>query len=237
MKDGKKSIGVIGGMGPLATQLFYRMIIEKTDAAADQEHINMVILNHATMPDRTGAILSGSMDGLMKCAAEDVAVLEQFGADYIVVPCNTFHVVMDHVQSLTDIPVINMIKETVNKIVSEYGRGARVGIMGTDGTVKWGLYHKECESNGLVPVDPDGDIQKLVMKIIYDGVKKGCPVDYADFQVIDKHFRDKQCDCVILACTELSCFKDDHELPDYYVDAMETVAETAILLCDKKLRR
>ena len=61
MKDGRKAIGVIGGMGPLATQLFYKMVIEKTDAHTDQEHINMVILNHATMPDRTDAILNDKL--------------------------------------------------------------------------------------------------------------------------------------------------------------------------------
>ena len=237
MKDGKKSIGVIGGMGPLATQLFYRMIIEKTDAATDQDHINMVILNHATMPDRTDAILNNKLDELMYHVEQDVAVLEKFGADYIIVPCNTFHVVIDHLQSVTDIPVINMIKETVKKIVVDYGKGARVGIMGTDGTVKWGLYHNECEANGLIPVSPSEEIQKLVMKIIYDGVKNGSPVDYADFEPVDKYFREQNCDCVILACTELSCFKDDQDLPDYYVDAMGTVAETAVLLCDKELRR
>ena len=52
MKDNQKVLGVIGGMGPLATQLFYKMVIEHTDAHCDQEHLNMVILNHATMPDR-----------------------------------------------------------------------------------------------------------------------------------------------------------------------------------------
>ena len=237
MKDGKKSIGVIGGMGPLATQLFYRMIIEKTDAASDQEHINMVILNHATMPDRTDAILNNKLDELMHHVEEDVAVLEKFGADYIIVPCNTFHAVIDHVQKITEIPVINMIKETVKKIVSDYGTGARVGIMGTDGTIRMGLYHKECEDNGLEPVAPNKEIQKLIMKIIYDGVKNGSPVDYADFEAIDKHFRELKCDCVILACTELSCFNDENDLPDYYVDAMGAAAETAVLLCDKELRR
>lgn len=236
MKDGKKAIGVIGGMGPLATQLFYKMVIEKTDAHTDQEHINMVILNHATMPDRTDAILNDKLDDLMHRLDDDAAVLEKFGADYIVIPCNTCHVLMDHLQSVTHIPIINMIKETINKIVAIHGKGARVGIMATDGTIKWGLYQKECEAKGLIPVIPNEDNQKLVMKIIYDGVKNGCPVDYADFETIEKQFHEDKCDCVILACTELSCFKEDYNLSDYYVDAMEAMAEAAILLCDKELR-
>lgn len=236
MKDGKKSIGVIGGMGPLATQLFYRIITEKTDAYTDQDHINMVILSHATMPDRTDAIMSDSLDELMECVVEDVAVLEKFGADYIVIPCNTFHVMLDKIRTVTDIPVINMIETAADKVKSVYGEGAKVGIMGTDGTVKWGLYQKECEKNGLIPVIPSEDKQKLVMKIIYEGIKKGKTVDYNDFETVDKEFHDNDCDCVIMACTELSCFKDEYDLPDYYVDPMSEVAEKAVLLCDKKLR-
>lgn len=236
MKDGKKSIGVIGGMGPLATQLFYRMIIEKTDALTDQDHINMVILNHATMPDRTAAILSDSLDQLMGCVVDDIEVLEKFGADYIVIPCNTFHVMLDKIRAVTDIPVINMIETTADKIKSVYGEGAKVGIMATDGTVKWGLYQKECEKNGLIPVIPSEEKQRLVMKIIYEGVKKGQNVDYNDFEAVDKEFHDNACDCVIMACTELSCFKDEFDLPDYYVDPMNAVAEKAVLLCDKNLR-
>ena len=236
MKDGRKSIGVIGGMGPLATQLFYRMVIEKTEAQTDQDHINMVILSHATMPDRTAAIISDSLDQLMRCVEEDVTVLEKFGADYIVIPCNTFHVMLDKIRSITDIPVIDMIKTTADEIRSVYGKGAKVGIMATDGTIKWGLYHKACEENGLIPVVPSEDNQKHVMKIIYDGIKKGKTPDYSDFETVDREFRDKDCDCVIMACTELSCFKDENALPDYYVDPMSVVAEKAVLLCDKKLR-
>ena len=34
-----KKIGVIGGMGPMASQLFYKYVTEMTDAACDQEHV------------------------------------------------------------------------------------------------------------------------------------------------------------------------------------------------------
>ena len=55
-------LGVIGGMGPMATQLFYKNVIEMTDAKTDQEHIDMIILSHASVPDRTTAIKSGETD-------------------------------------------------------------------------------------------------------------------------------------------------------------------------------
>lgn len=237
MKDSKKALGVIGGMGPLATQLFYKMVIENTEAHKDQDHINMVILNHATMPDRTEAIMTDTLDDLLERLEEDADLLEKCGADFIAIPCNTCHVLIDRLQEHTSLPIINMIKAAVKKIKATYGTGARVGIMATDGTVKMGLYQKECEAQGLIPVIPTSENQKLVMKIIYDGIKDGEPIDYSDFETIERQFQAEQCDCVIMACTELSCFKEMYNLPDYYVDAMEEMAEEAILLCDKQLRR
>lgn len=237
MKDNQKTLGVIGGMGPLATQLFYKMVIENTEAHKDQEHINMVILNHATMPDRTEAILTGHLDDLMGRLLEDADVLERSGADFIAIPCNTCHVLIDDLQEKTHLPVINMIKAAVKKIHTTYGEGAKVGIMATDGTIQRGLYQKECEEQRLIPVIPTPENQKLVMKIIYEGIKDGEPIDYDEFEQVERQFRNEECDCVIMACTELSCFKEQYELSDYFVDAMAEMAKEAISSCGKKLRR
>lgn len=237
MKDKNKVLGVIGGMGPLATQLFYKMMIENTEAHRDQEHINMVILNHATMPDRTEAILNDRLDDLLGRLTEDAQALEKSGADYIAIPCNTCHVLIDELQEKTSLPIVNMIKAAVSQILSVHGKGAKVGIMATDGTIHMGLYQKECEKQGLIPLIPSPENQKLVMKIIYDGVKDGGPIDYGDFEAIESEFRGQECDCVIMACTELSCFKEEYQLSDYFVDAMEAMAKEAILRCDKTLRR
>ena len=61
----RKILGVIGGMGPEATAYFYEEVIAHTRALKDQDHIDMVILSHASMPDRTGAINSGEHDELL----------------------------------------------------------------------------------------------------------------------------------------------------------------------------
>ena len=111
-----KILGVIGGMGPLATQLFYRMIIDRTDARKDQEHLDMIILNHATMPDRTESILSGRIENLYEKLLEDAKMLESNGACCIAIPCNTSHVLIDRIQENVGIPIINMVRETVREI-------------------------------------------------------------------------------------------------------------------------
>lgn len=235
-EQGQKVLGVIGGMGPLASQLFYRMIIEKTDAHCDQEHLNMIIMNHATMPDRTTAIKSGNVEELYNKLWKDAKFLEAGGADYIAIPCNTSHLLLDRLQKNLQIPIINMIKEAVTSVFCRYGTGIKIGIWATDGTVQMKLYQNACKEMGIIPVIPSEENQKKVMKIIYDGIKEGNPIDMQDFYDVEKEMLEEGCKCVLMACTELSCFKEMNNLSDFYVDAMEVLAERSIVLCEKKLK-
>ena len=108
-------LGVIGGMGPMATELFYKMIIEKTPVTCDQEHLDTIILGHASMPDRTAAILSKDPQRIRETAQKmlsDAKTLETLGADCIAVTCNTAHYFVDQIADQVSIPFIHMIKET-----------------------------------------------------------------------------------------------------------------------------
>lgn len=234
----KKTLGVIGGMGPLASQLFYKMIIDQTDAKKDQDHLDMIILNHATMPDRTEAILSGQTEDLVQRLIADAKMLESNGVGHIAIPCNTSHVLIDKIQESVGIPIINMVNETVNHIANAFNcKDMKVGILATDGTINTGLYQRALENAGFSADVPSPEMQKLVMKIIYDGVKNGGDVDYSDFMKIQEEMVELDCQAVILACTELSCFHQTYELPPYYIDAMAILAEKSIIACGGKLKR
>jgi len=231
---GHKILGVLGGMGPLATQLFYRQVIEGTEASCDQEHVDMIILSHASMPDRTAAILSGKTEELYARLAEDARALERFGASAIAIPCNTSHYFADELQREISIPLINMVRETAKALAQREKVPECVGILATDGTIKSGLYQKALEEVGIRPVILSPKGQALVMKIIYEGIKGGNSVDYNDFIAIEGELSAGGCQAAILACTELSCFKEMYHLPDYYIDAMEVLAARSIEFCEKK---
>jgi aspartate racemase len=231
-KNEGKILGIIGGMGPLATNIFYKMLIDMTPARKDQDHINMILLSHATMPDRTKAIESGDLSVLLAKLQEDAVFLEQSGASCIAIPCNTSHVVMDDIQKVVSIPIINMVRETVATLISQYGcQDQKVGVMATDGTIEAGIFQKELTANGVVPVVPSPENQKLLMHIIYDGVKAGMPVDPADFAAVEDQLRREGCKKIILACTELSCYAVENPLSDIFVDAMEILTRKAIEQC------
>ena len=94
-----KKLGVIGGMGPEATSFYYARVIARTKAESDQEHINMIILSHATMPDRTQAILTGNKLPFLKAITQDARDLEMLGVENIAIPCNTSHYFLEEKRS------------------------------------------------------------------------------------------------------------------------------------------
>lgn len=224
-----KKLGVIGGMGPEASCYYYENVIAHTDASKDQEHIDMVILSHATMPDRTEAIMSGDDKHLIQLLQEDARTLESLGVANIAITCNTSHYFYNQIQKAVQIPVINMIHESVAFAVKEYDNVKKIGIMATDGTINSRIYHKECRKMGVTPVKPSEERQKDVMSLIYDDIKSGRPGDRNKFDRVMNEFVRKGCDAVILACTELSVFKGRHEIPSICLDAMDVLVRESIL--------
>ena len=230
----EQKLGVLGGMGPQATQTFYQFVLDRTDAVRDQEHLPAVILSDTGIPDRTTAILSGETEPLYRRLLHNAALLENCGCTAIAIPCNTSHYFVDRLQGDVRVPIVHMIRETAAALAASGKR--RPGILATDGTVRSGLYQRECAALGMEAVVPDEQTQKLVMEIIYDQIKQGKPGSRETFDRIDRALRDAGCDCAILACTELSVFAMQNPLPEFYLDAMMVLAEKAITCCGYPLR-
>ena len=229
-------LGVIGGMGPQATNTFYQYIIDRTDARTDQEHLSVLIFSDCAMPDRTAAILGtqAQKDEVYERLLSDARMLERAGCTAIAVPCNTSHYFLDRVQEQISIPIVHMIRETARLLVSQGKK--RPGILATDGTIRSGLYQKEFAALGITAVTPSPAAQKLVMSLIYDDVKAGRDGDPQKFDAIHQDLLAQGCDSGVLACTELSVFAVRRQLPPFYTDAMSVLAERAVLACRRPLR-
>jgi len=230
-------LGILGGMGPQATQVLYQRILDMTDASCDQEHIPTLIWSDTAIPDRTAAILGGDGE---KCYRELLAgarLLEGCGCTALAIPCNTSHFFADRLQAELNIPIVHMVRRTVAMLAGSAHPPRRVGILATDGTIRTGVYQRECETQGMEAVAPGPEGQRLVMSIIYDEIKKGETGSREKFAAIDQELRALGCDGAILACTELSVYRSYHVLPEFYVDAMDVLAREAILACGHRLRR
>ncbi|HIU48636.1 MAG TPA: amino acid racemase [Candidatus Avimonoglobus intestinipullorum] len=233
----RKTLGIIGGMGPLATQVLYKRIIDRTEASCDQEHLDMIILSHASIPDRTAAIRAGKTEELFAMLLKDAKMLEENGAGVIAVPCNTSHYFWQPLQEQMGVPIIHMVRRTVETIREKKPDIQKIGVLATDGTVFTGIYHQECARLGIECVTPGAREQQLVMDIIYKQVKKGLDGSIEDFSAVDAYLKGQGCQAAVLACTELSCFNETHRLSDFYVDALDVLCDEAITLCGGTLRR
>ena len=186
------------------------------------------------MPDRTRAILSGETEPVFARLLSGARLLEREGCTVLAIPCNTSHFFADRLQAGLRVRLLNMVRLSAAAMAARGCR--RVGILATDGTVQTGIYQRECAARGIEAVAPPADVQKLVMSIIYDEIKRGEKGSREKFAAIDRWLRASGCDAAILGCTELSVYRTYHGLPDYYLDAMEILAERCITACGYKLR-
>lgn len=229
MRRLKKKLGVIGGMGPEATSYYFEELVTHTKADKDQDHIDTIILNHATLPDRTNAILSGDIEELLQAFIKDAQLLEELGVDNIAIPCNTSHYLYDATQKEISVPIIHMIRETVKHALGHFGKVQKIGILATTGTIQSKVYHSECEALGVEAVAPSEEYQKEIMSLIYDDIKKGKAGDYTKFQKAYDNLMEAGCDVVILACTELSVFKKTNKIYDNCLDAMDVLVKESVI--------
>ena len=118
--ENRDKLGILGGMGPQATQVLYQWILDRTDADSDQEHVPAVILSDTSMPDRTEAILSGNTAEVKDRLIKDARLLQSCGCGCIAIPCNTSHYFWEDIQAAVDIPVLHMPRMAV-EVLKEQG--------------------------------------------------------------------------------------------------------------------
>lgn len=229
-------LGIIGGMGPMASAVFYDMISSKTDASCDQENLNLILLSHAGMPDRTRVILSkdeAQIEEVRSKLLADAIFLQNAGCTAIAVTCNTAHYFVNMIEGELDIPFIHLIRETAEAVASEFG-ARKVAVLATDGTIETRLYQDELSKRGVIAFTPKAEVQALVMHEIYECIKSGKPADEEIWQKIEEYVKAEGCEAAVLACTELSVVRKELSLGSFYFDPMDIMAERCLDFYEKR---
>ncbi len=233
-KNEKKVLGVIGGLGPVATANFIERAATMTDAATDQEHMEMIVYNSPSIPDRTGYIL----DNTKPCPLEQMTrignKLAELGADHIAIPCMTAHYFYEQLSERIPVPIIHALEETVRHL-QENGI-SRVGIMATDGTIASRIFHRVLESHGMEPITPNTEGQEDVMHLIYGNIKASLPPEMDRFYRVRDELMGSGAQAIILGCTELSLIKRDYPIGPGFINALEVLAQQAVIRCGLKLK-
>ena len=221
----KYDLGIVGGLGPLASSYLYEMITKNTKAKKDQEHLNIILLSYCSTPDRTNYILGKSDESPYPYLLKNCKILEKLGVKRISIPCNTSCYFHEKLQEQLSIPISNIIKNTVEYIHKQGYK--KVSILATKGTIESNLYQQELEKYNIEYDTPN---QEKVMEIIYDYVKSGKEVSKEKFDTITKNTNSE---AYILGCTELSILKGKLNLTENFIDPLEIETENILTFFNK----
>ena len=227
----KKSIGILGGMGPLATADLLRKITLHTKAACDGDHLRVFIDSNPAIPDRTAAILSGGPDPVPEMT-KALRSLEKCGADCVIMPCNTAHYFLPRLQALTATPFISMLEATARACAAQYP-GKTAAILGTKGTLRTRLYHDALAAQNVETLTPNETEQDELMRLIYGVVKANRPLapETDAWASLLDGLCARGADYFILGCTELPLLADTLPHPGPFIDPTAELARAAIRFC------
>lgn len=235
----KKTIGILGGMGPEATAYFFELIIANTQVEKDQDHIPIIIYSNPKIPERTAALLKKgpSPVPLLKKSLE---VLAMAGADFIVMPCITAHAFYPRFAAGMKIPFVNLLDETLVYVQKSSPRLERIGLIASSGTLKSQLFHRTFAKAGIEVIHPDLRDQDRVMTAIFGpkGIKAGFTSGTPKKIIQDVAARliSRGAEAVVAGCTEVPLVLKDRDLPVPLIDPLRIAAQACILRAGYQLR-
>lgn len=194
-------LGILGGMGPLATADFMQKIVRQTHASRDQANIPILVWSVPQIPDRTQAILGGGESPLPEMI-RGVNALKAMGARCIAIPCNTAHFWYDELQRQSGLPIIHIAQATSDEIVRHCAEAQSIGILATAGTLAAKIYQPFLQARYRV-VEPQGEDVSILTRGI--ALVKAGQLDSARplFEEVAGHLRERHADVLLLACTEI----------------------------------
>lgn len=223
-------LGIIGGMGPLATVDFFAKLLRATAVEREEEHIPLLIVSDPRVPSRPAAILergASPLPALLAIREKLVAA----GATLLAMPCNTAHFWFDDLVRDCPVPFISIVDASCAALTAIVAPGSAVGIVATRATLAAQLYERRLAALGYVPVLPTedelaGSILPSI-RLVKDGLPKqgGGRLGPAVQALFERGAK-----AVILACTETPVALDaiDSPLRERCVDSNKALASACV---------
>ena len=235
----KKTIGILGGMGPEATAYFFSLIIKHTAAAKDQDHVPVLIYNLPQIPERTTAIL-GRGPSPVPLLREGVQTLARAGAGFIVIPCITAHAFLPDIRRASPVPVLSLLDETLASVRKMNPGLKRAGLLASTGTVRSGLFAKTFAKAGVEIITPSEKEQSRLMQAIIGkgGVKAGFTEGRPGKLVLDIALLliKRGSEAIIAGCTEIPLVLGEEDIRVPFIEPMRIAARAAIVKAGYRLK-
>ena len=225
-------LGVLGGMGPLATADFLQKFVKVTPAKSDQDHPEVIVFSNPKIPDRVGPILGTSEVSPLPALIDTAQRLQMFGARVLAMPCHTAHYWHAQIAQSISVPFVHIADVTCEEILSmEGGPNKTVGVLATEATLHAQIYQDRFDSFGLSYLLPERqEMQRYVLPAIA-AVKQVSMTEASKLltEVVNLMI-ERGAEVVVLACTELPTVLDlvDPAIHARCMDATEVLARASV---------
>jgi aspartate racemase len=222
----KRRIGIIGGMGPEATVLLMHRIIKATPATDDADHVPMFVDNNPQVPSRIAALIERRGEDPGPVIAAMARRLEACGAEALAMPCNTAHHFADEIRAAVEIPFLDMVRLSAERIASNAGPGTRIGMLASPAVRITGVFEKAFGTSGpeLIYLD-DASLLDLIRSIKTFGAGKEARLEIGR---LAKKLARQKADLLLVSCSELSLVSEALPGSVPFVDTIDVLAEACV---------
>ena len=223
-------VGVLGGMGPLATVDFMRKMLDATSAEADQQHVPVLVSSIPQVPDRTAAF-RGEGESPVESMIRSGQRLVAAGAQLVVIPCNTAHLWFEDVRKALGLPMLHLVDAALDEVLRTVSGSDKVGLLATDATIASGLYVNRRAGSGVAVnwlLPTAAEIMDLVMPGIA-AVKAGqLEAGRERLAEAASALRQRGAAALVLGCTEIPLVLDAEAAGVPVIDPTAALARRAV---------
>jgi aspartate racemase len=198
-----KTIGLIGGITPESTIMYYQVLNELASKRFGPSHSCKVIINSLDFGEVSRLQSEGRwdvLDSIMQTAAIN---LENAGASMIVICANTMHLCVAAIEEKVSLPVVHIAKATSKKVKNK--KFSKVALLGTKYTMEKPFFKNILEAYGIETMIPNSDDRDVIHEVIYGELSKGILLETSKqkYLAIIKSLIENGAEGIILGCTEI----------------------------------
>lgn len=198
-----KTLGMIGGMSPESTVLYYQIINREVNRRLGGNNSANIVMHSVNFAEIAALQAQGNWQQAGVLLADSAQKLAQMGAEGLVLATNTMHKVADVIQAAVEIPLLHVVDATAAAI---HAQGLdKVGLLGTRFTMSDGFYTQRMRELGIATVLPNEAQQAEIHRVIFEELCCNRFTDTAKryYQQVVEDLQAQGAQGVILGCTEI----------------------------------
>lgn len=229
-----KTVGVIGGLGPYATLDFFERVLRRTRTYKEEDHLRLLIDNNTKIPDRN-AFGRGEGPSPAPALAASARGLQDAGAEFVVMACNTAHAWEADIRAALTVPFVSMIDTTVAAVADL--RPEAADVLAVDACLAAKLYQDALTSAGVRPILLPADSQKTFMELIYR-IKSGDTGETVKraMATLARRLEAQGAEVIIAGCTEIPLVLTADDIEGELVSSTDALVERTIVLAGAELK-